>query len=141
MADGRILLADTSAWHVASRPDIVDEWTRALEEDRLAITPPVRLELLYSARNAEEYAARVEDLDVLHQVPAGEAVFARALDVQQALGERKALHHRSVKIVDLLIAAAAELAAVPIWHYDEDYDRIAEVTSQEVVWIAPRGSL
>ena len=28
-----------------------------------------------------------------------------------------------------------------LWHYDEDYDRIAEITGQRVEWIAPRGSL
>jgi len=63
------------------------------------------------------------------------------LAVQKALGEAAALHHRSVKINDLLIAAAAELAGVTVWHYDEDYDRICAITDQAVEWIAPRGSL
>ena len=57
------------------------------------------------------------------------------------MGEAAALHHRSVKINDLLIAAAAELAGVTVWHYDEDYDRISAITDQAVEWIAPRGSL
>lgn len=57
------------------------------------------------------------------------------------MGEAAALHHRSVKINDLLIAAAAELAGVTVWHYDEDYDRICAITDQAVEWIAPRGSL
>jgi hypothetical protein len=51
------------------------------------------------------------------------------------------LHHRSVKIPDLLIAAAAEAAQATVLHYDEDYDRIAAITGQPVQWIAPRGSL
>jgi predicted nucleic acid-binding protein len=46
-----------------------------------------------------------------------------------------------VKINDLLIAAAAELAGVTVWHCDEDYDRICAITGQAVEWIAPRGSL
>ncbi len=54
---------------------------------------------------------------------------------------RKAMHHRSVKLNDLLIAAAAELGGATVWHYDEDYDRIAELTGQPVEWIATRGSL
>ncbi len=141
MAGVAILLADTSAWHRAAHPRVADVWQQAMHDDRLAITAPVRLELLYSARGAGEYAERVTDLDALHQVPAGAAVFQRALQVQRALGERAALHHRSVKIVDLLIGAAAEVAGVAVWHYDEDYDRIAAVTGQPTTWIAPRGSL
>ena len=136
-----LLLADTSAWHVASRPSVIDVWTRVLEEDRLAITAPVRLEVLYSTRSASEYAARSEELDALRHVPADAGTFERALEVQRTLGERRALHHRSVKLVDLLIAASAENAEITVWHYDEDYERIAEVTGQPVEWIAPRGSL
>ncbi len=49
--------------------------------------------------------------------------------------------HRSVKLVDLLIGAAAELGGAAVWHYDEDYDRIAVVTGQPTAWIAPRGTL
>jgi len=30
---------------------------------------------------------------------------------------------------------------MPVWHYDEDFDRIAAITGQPVQWLAPRGSL
>ena len=46
-----------------------------------------------------------------------------------------------MKIPDLLIAAIAEAAGAIVWHYDEDYERIAEITGQAVEWVAPRGSL
>ena len=46
-----------------------------------------------------------------------------------------------MKHPDLLIAAAAEAAAVTLLHYDEDYDRIAEVTGQATRWLAAKGSL
>lgn len=108
----------------------------ALRDDLLAVCDPVRLELLYSTRSAKEYAARSEELDALHQVPAGSATFRRALEVQRALGD-----HRSVKLVDLLVAAAGEQAGVCVWHYDEDFDRIAAVTGQATEWLADRGSL
>ncbi len=42
---------------------------------------------------------------------------------------------------DLLIAAAAEAAGATVWHCDEDFDRIAEITWQSTAWIAPRGPL
>ena len=46
-----------------------------------------------------------------------------------------------MKIPDLLIAAAAELAEVPVCHYDRDFELIADVTGQPVRAIAPLGSL
>jgi predicted nucleic acid-binding protein len=66
---------------------------------------------------------------------------AKSLAVQQRLARRRALHHRSVKIPDLLIAATAESAGAIVWHDDKDYDRIAEITGQPMEWTAPRGSL
>jgi predicted nucleic acid-binding protein len=49
--------------------------------------------------------------------------------------------HRRVPSPDLLIAAAAELANVPIIHYDRDYGRIAVITGQQHIWFVPDGTL
>ncbi|MGQ0464533.1 MAG: PIN domain-containing protein [Sporichthyaceae bacterium] len=136
-----MLLADTSAWNRSAHPAVVDEWIVRLERDELATTGPVRLEVLYSARSAQDYVEICEDLDALHQVPFGQDAMERAQWVQRRLAEQHSLHHRSVQLPDLLIAAAAELAGAVVWHYDEDYDRIAAVTEQPMQWIAPRGSL
>jgi predicted nucleic acid-binding protein len=46
-----------------------------------------------------------------------------------------------MRIPDLLIAAAAEFAGMPVSHYDRDFELIAEVTGQPVRAIAPLGSL
>jgi predicted nucleic acid-binding protein len=46
-----------------------------------------------------------------------------------------------VKPQDLLIAAAAQDAAVGVLHYDSDFDTLATVLSFESRWIAPAGSL
>jgi predicted nucleic acid-binding protein len=46
-----------------------------------------------------------------------------------------------VKHPDLLIAAAAEAAEIPVVHYDADYDRIARITGQPTRWLAPQGTL
>lgn len=136
-----LLLADTSAWHRSAHPAVRDRWYESMVGDRLAICDMVRLEVLFSARNAAEYAARDKDFDSLRQAPSTAATFVRAREVQRALGESAALHHRSVKIPDLLIAAAAELSGFTVWHYDEDFDRIATVTGQPTEWVAPHGSL
>jgi len=49
--------------------------------------------------------------------------------------------HRGAKLVDLVIAAAAEAAGLTVLHYDDDYDRIASVMRQPMEWVAPAGSL
>ncbi len=136
-----LLLADTSAWHHSTRPAAAQQWRQRLAEDRIATTRPVVMEVLYSALTAREYDAIARELGALHQLPCGNDAWVRALDVQRRLAHAKALHHRSVEMPDLLIAAVAELAGAVVWHYDEDFDRIAEVTGQPTEWVAPRGSL
>jgi predicted nucleic acid-binding protein len=101
----------------------------------------VRLEILYSAQSGRDYDAIARELGTVHQLPCGDEAWERALEVQRQLAHRKALHHRSVKMPDLLVAAVAELEGAIVWHYDEDFDRIAEVTGQPAEWLAPRGSL
>ena len=101
----------------------------------------VKLELLWTSRDHADVAARRHDLDSLRQHPMGERVWRRATDVFELFAERGPLHHRQVGIPDLLIAAAAELAELPVLHYDRDFELIAEVTGQLVRAIAPLGSL
>jgi len=132
---------DTSAWHHSSDLIVASRWRTALEADRVAICDQVRLEILFSARSAEDYDALAEELGGLRMIRTDATAFQRALDVQQRLAWAGGLHHRSVKIADLLIAAASEAAGAVVWHYDADFDRIAAVTGQPTEWIAPRGSL
>jgi predicted nucleic acid-binding protein len=101
----------------------------------------VRLELLWSARDAAHFASIRAGLDAVRDAPMGERVWRRATDVFGLLAERGPLHHRQVGLPDLLIAAAAELAELPVLHYDGDFDVIAAVTGQPIRVIAPLGSL
>jgi hypothetical protein len=100
----------------------------------------VRLELLHSARSASEFEALRGDLQALLHCPIAKARWDRALAVHEQLAKKAGLHHRAVKHPDLLIAAA-EAAGSAVVHYDADYDRIAEITGQEVRGPALRGSL
>ena len=136
-----MFLADTSAWHRSRHPAVVDEWTSRLGRDGIGTTTPVRLEALYSARSAEHYEAIRAEFDALQQVPCDARAMLRAEEVQHLLARQHTLHHRSVKLIDLMIAAAAEFGGATVWHYDEDYDRIAELTGQPTRWLAPAGSL
>ncbi len=122
-------------------PEVAALWRGQLTADRIATTPPIQLEVLFSARSASDYEVTAMRLDALQHLPCTEHAWARALEVQHELANKAALHHRSVKIGDLLVAAVAELEDATVWHYDSDFDRIAEITGQPTEWIAPRGSL
>jgi predicted nucleic acid-binding protein len=136
-----LLVVDTSAYHRAGHPDVVQAWQHAIVTNRVGMAPPAKLEILYSARSATDYAEVAEELRGFHHVPCGEDAWERALEVQAALARQHAPHHRSVQAPDLLIAAAAELAGAAVWHYDSDYDRIADITGQATEWIVPKGSI
>lgn len=137
-------LADTSAWLWTRRrayPELRRAFDAALIDGELATCDMVRLELLHSARNPDEFAEIREDLAALPDCPIGKEQWGRALWVYERLSGSGGAHQRSVKHADLLIAAAAEAAAVTLLHYDEDYERIAAITGQPTRWLAPPGSL
>jgi predicted nucleic acid-binding protein len=94
-----------------------------------------------SARTIGEYDASLEGMYDLRDFPIRRREWDRAADVMRALLERGPLHHRSVQLPDLLIAAAAESADVPVLHYDRHFELIAQVTGQPLRALAPIGSL
>lgn len=135
-------LADTSAWAIRERrSELREEFVDLLERGRIATCDMIKFELLWSVRNGDEFHARRADLDSLRDVPIGERVWRRALDVFEELAGRGPLHHRQVRAPDLLIAAAAELAELPLLHYDRHFEVIAALTGQPVRALAPLGSL
>jgi predicted nucleic acid-binding protein len=137
-------LADTSAWVWSRRrayPELRHAFDTALVDAELATCDMVRLELLHSARNQAEFTEIREGLAELPDCPIGKEQWDRALWVYQQLGARGGAHQRSVKHPDLVIAAAAEAAHLTVLHYDQDYDRIAEITGQPTRWLARAGSL
>ena len=107
----------------------------------VATCPIVRLELLWEAQDAATFHRRRDQLDALEEIRIDPRVWQRAEDVFELLAAQGPLHHRQVKLPDLLVAAAAELAGIAVCHYDRDFDVIASVTGQPVRAIAPLGSL
>jgi predicted nucleic acid-binding protein len=135
-------LADTSAWTASARdPDLRHSFDESLAAGEIATCGAVMFELLHGARNAQEFSAIRTSLELLPGCPLGNREWHRALDVYETLAHQDGLHHRRVKHLDLLTAAAAESAGVPVVHYDADFDVIAAITGQPTRWIAPRGSL
>lgn len=135
-----IELADTSAWTTRHRDrQVAADFDARTERGDIATCRPVVLELLRTARDAPMFDATLAGLNRLRDLPIARREWDRAADVMRALvaGGR----HRHVKMPDLLVAAAAEAAEVPVLHYDRDFELIAEVTGQPVRAIAPLGSL
>jgi predicted nucleic acid-binding protein len=101
--------------------------------------PPVKLELLWTARNSTEFDGLAALAEGLPQVEVGTPVWDRTVAVWRELVRRG--RHRQVPRNDLIVAAAAELAGMPVCHYDRHFEVIAEVTGQPVRAIAPLGTL
>lgn len=112
-----------------------------VSQGHVGMCHPVMMELLYSARTHDEFLRMRQGYGVLVTCPIGPREWQRALDIYEALAARGGMHQRQVGHADLLIAAAAESAGVPVLHYDADFDLISEVSGIDTRWVRPRGSL
>lgn len=134
----RLFLADKSALEQRRHSqDAHDLLALLLSEGSLASCHMVALEVLYSARNRQDYDKLRADIDALPWLPCDEQVMDRAMEVQYLLARRG--EHR-LPLPDLMIAATAELHDATVLHYDHDYDLIAGVTGQPAQWIVRRGT-
>ena len=133
-------LADTSAWTNRHNDPAVDrDFEERILADEIATCPMVVMELLWTTRSQREFEDLRRDLDALAKVPNDQDSWDRAMDVWRELVIQG--RHRQVKIPDLLVAASAHIAGLPVCHYDGDFDVIATITGQPVRAIAPIGSL
>jgi predicted nucleic acid-binding protein len=135
-------LGDTSAWSNRHKALAVrDDFDSRVIEGEIATCEMVMLELLWTARDHTDFVAVRAELEALPQVSIDHRAWRRATEVFEVLAGAGPLHHRRVRLPDLLVAAAAELAEISVCHYDADFELIAEVTGQPVRAIAPLGSL
>jgi predicted nucleic acid-binding protein len=133
-------LADTSAWTNRHRDHRVRvDFDRRVMRGEIATSPPVVMELLWSARARADFENTVARMSALPQFEADRPAWDRAVAVWRELVRRG--RHRQARQPDLLVAAVAELAGVGVCHYDHHFDVIAEVTGQPMRPIAPLGTL
>lgn len=133
-------LADTSVWARIRKPGL--EWfAPALEDGRIAVCDQVAMEVLWTARDLADFRAVEAALVACPWFEVEPADWIEGRRVFRELASRGPLHHRQVKIPDLLIAAVAARNGLTLVHYDHDYDIIASVTLQATRWAAPRGSI
>jgi predicted nucleic acid-binding protein len=125
-------IVDTSAWwRFSSLPSTLVD--KAIVDDRLWITPIVRMEILYSARSTTEYTAVETELDGFRILRNDRAVTDAAMSALGELAQRSVGYHR-VPLTDALIAAgAAERGGIAVLHRDTHFDKLAEVLAFENV--------
>lgn len=138
MAVAPLYLADKSALARLHHREVADRLGPLLVDGLVATCPIIDLEVLYSARSLADYEEILTERRALPSYPLTEHVTNRAIEVQHQLARRG--QHR-IPLPDVLIAAVGEINDLTVMHYDTDYDRIAEVTNQPVVWVVPRGSI
>jgi predicted nucleic acid-binding protein len=116
------------------------EWFNAeVAAGRVLVCDLVVLELTRLAPNEARARGVAERLDAFESVRMPSALWNRVLEIQLLLSPDG--DHRRVPPADLLLAAAAEQAGVPLVHYDRDYERIATVADLQHRWIVEDGSL
>jgi predicted nucleic acid-binding protein len=128
-------IADTSAWwRFSSLPaELAGPLKTAMDDDRLWITPIVRMEILYSARSTSEYVSLEIELDGFRILRNDRAVADAAMSAIGELAEHGDGYHR-VPLTDALIAAAAaEHGGVAVLHRDTHFTKLAKVLAFENV--------
>lgn len=133
---------DTAVWTwVRDRryPELAEWFNNEVRSGRVLVCDLVILELLRLTPNESRARALTERLGAFEIVPCPPSLWSRARSVQLAMAATG--DHRRVPPADLLIAATAEAAGVPLVHYDRDYERIAAVTKQPHSWFVPDGTL
>lgn len=131
-------LADTSAVARISQPPIGARLRPLMEAGLVARCTITDLEAGVSARSGPDWNRTRSARSPWPQAIVDQSVLDRALDVQGELAGDGL--HRTVKIGDLIIAAAAERGGLVVLHYDRDFDRIGEVTHQPMQWVVPAGT-
>jgi len=119
---------------------VADAVLPRIRAGQVGVTLVTELEVGYSARSDQDYAATRRDLlELLIPVTMPVRAEERARELQRDLVSRG--QHRAVRVPDLVVAAIADIEELTILHYDADFDLIAAVTSQPTEWVVPRGSI
>lgn len=127
-----LVLVDTSVWILALRkspsPLVKDQVEHLLAENRVAIAPMIRLELLGGTKSLSEFNRLKSRLDALHQIPTNEANWELATQLAFKLRQQG----KVIPCTDILIGSAAILAGCLLLHADRHFDLMAEDTKLSV---------
>jgi hypothetical protein len=132
-------LVDTSALVRLVRPAVAAVLEPLIIDGSAALSTPVFLESLYAARASDYLRHKAAYEAAMTILPLTPEISVRAVEVQSILARLS--QHRTAQVSDLLTAACAEINDLTVLHYDQDYDAIAKVTEQPVMWVVPAGSV
>jgi predicted nucleic acid-binding protein len=135
LSGGGPFVVDTSAWwRMLQLPaELAGLVRQAVRDDRMLVTPIVRMEILYSARTTAEYVDVDARLSPLRMLRNDRAVADAAMAALGELAQRSEGYHR-VPVTDALIAAAAaDQGGLAVLHRDGHFDRLAEVLAFDSV--------
>lgn len=125
---GSLVLIDTSVWIMALRKSFVpifkEKVERLLEEERVAITPMITLELLGGTSSQQEFNRLQQRLVALPQIPIDKPVWEEA--ARTAFKLRRA--GKTIPYTDILISSAALRSSATLLHADKHYDLISTET-------------
>jgi predicted nucleic acid-binding protein len=135
-----VVLIDASARSRCRSPDAAARLRAFETSNTVATCPIVTLELLYSAKNAREFAEVELTESQTRPIQLTRSIVQAAIGALRGLSEKGDGYHR-VKITDALIAAAAAESGADVVHYDRHFDRLSQVLEFESIWLAPAGTL
>jgi len=138
----RPALFDTGVWTWARDkrfPELAAWFNAAVAAGLVLVCDLVVLELVRLSPNERRAQETGNRLSAFERVEMPGDLWRDARRLQLSLAAKG--DHRRVPPADLLLAAAATRAAVPLVHYDRDYERIAAVTELDQRWFVPDGAL
>ena len=134
-----LFLVDNSAFARWRQPSVAAVLDPLHERGLLAVTGPIEMEVMYSARNAKEAMELRSFLSGFDYLPCDDEAWTRAFNLrEQAVGRG---NHRALSTTDLLICAVAEHHGATVLHYDQDFEQIAALAGDRFThqWVASAG--
>ena len=140
MLVNNLVLIDTSVWVPFLRRSppraLKSEVDLLLAEDRVAIFPMIRLELLGGTKSTKEFERLGSRLDALHRIAVEEANWEMAAELAFKLRQRG----KPIPYTDILVGSAAILSDALLLHADRHFDLMAEDTDLRVRSLVPLGT-
>ena len=131
------VLIDTSAWILALKKPahlIAKQKIDALlVENRVAIVPMIRLELLGEVKSSAEFQRLKSRLEALHQIPLAKREWEEAARLAFEM-RRKG---KTIPYTDILIGAAAVVHELLLLHADRHFDIMAEEVHLKIESLFP----
>lgn len=125
MINDGLVLVDTSVWIDYFREDTKlndEDLDRLIDQNRVAINPVIRLEILTGAKGEEQFEQLSDYLKGLLEIPFEDDHWAKAEPLRFGLMQDGTV----IPIADILIAATALSNEIELFHRDDHFDQISK---------------